>query len=100
MESIVDTPSDQRTGWLRAPKPELWSEALSEILRLTETEKLEMRQRAKKRARDLFGMEAMAKRIEESLNEAVAMGKVRSRFTFWMTVLFVFLGLLFALVLV
>ncbi|KAE9394727.1 mannosyltransferase [Gymnopus androsaceus JB14] len=100
VESIVDMPPEERTGWLRAPKPELWSEALGEIVQLSEEERLRMRQRAKKRARDLFGMEAMAKGIEESLKEAVAMGKVRSRFTFWLTVLFVFFGLLLALVLV
>ncbi|KAF9071839.1 alpha-1,3-mannosyltransferase ALG2 [Rhodocollybia butyracea] len=98
VESIIDQPPEERTGWLRTPTPELWTEALGEIVQLSEHERSQMRQRAKQRARDLFGMEAMAKGIEEALKEAVAMGKVRSRFLFWLAILFVLLGLLLALV--
>ena len=70
------------TGWLRTPKPELWAEALGEIVHLSDEARSEMRLRAKKRARDLFGMEATARGIEDALNEAVAIGKVQSRFMF------------------
>ncbi|KAJ3887525.1 alpha-1,3-mannosyltransferase ALG2 [Lentinula edodes] len=65
VESIVDKPVDERTGWLRE-------------------ERIKMRVRAKKRAREPFGMGAMARGIEGALKEAVGMGKVHSRLMFWL----------------
>ncbi|KAF5389986.1 hypothetical protein D9757_003742 [Collybiopsis confluens] len=97
VESIVDQPSDQRTGWLRPPNPDLWAEALGEIVHLSDAERLQIRARARERANGLFGMDAMASRIEDALNEAVAMGKVPSRFIFWTTVSLTFFILLLAL---
>ncbi|KAJ7445826.1 mannosyltransferase [Mycena galericulata] len=57
-ESTVVAPAEERTGWLCAPDGDLWAEALTEI----------------ERARSVFGMDAMAARLEEALREAVAMG--------------------------
>ncbi|KAJ3996048.1 alpha-1,3-mannosyltransferase ALG2 [Lentinula boryana] len=97
VESIVDEPAEKRTGWLRAPNPEIWTEALRQIVDLGEEERSKMRERAKKRAREMFGMEAMASGIENALKKAVDMGKVQSRFTFWLGVLVAIMCLLFAL---
>lgn len=60
---------------------------------MTQDEKLAMSARARVRAKDIFGMEAMAKRLEVVLEGAVAMGPVPT--PFWMTVLAI-LGLLLA----
>ncbi|KAF8826052.1 hypothetical protein HHX47_DHR6000727 [Lentinula edodes] len=98
VESIVDKPVDERTGWLRAPDPEIWAEALREIVGMGEEDRVKMRVRAKKRARELFGMEAMARGIEDALKEAVGMGKVRSRLTFWLLVTLGIVGVVLALI--
>ncbi|KAJ3927417.1 MAG: alpha-1,3-mannosyltransferase ALG2 [Lentinula lateritia] len=97
VESIVDKPADERTGWLRAPDPEIWTEALREIVGMGYEERVQMRVRAKKRARELFGMEAMARGIEDALKEAVSMEKVRSRLMFWLLVTLGIVGLVLAL---
>ncbi|KAJ3711637.1 glycosyltransferase family 4 protein [Lentinula guzmanii] len=97
VESIVDEPAEERTGWLRAPNPEIWTEALRQIVDLGEEERSKMRERAKKRAREMFGMEAMASGIENALKEAVDMGQVQSRVTLWLVVLVAIMCLLFAL---
>lgn len=67
----------ERTGWLRPPEPEKWAEALEEIVGLSEEERRKLGERAKKRARELFGMEAMATGLEEALQAVVEMGPVR-----------------------
>ncbi len=74
VESVVDDPPEVRTGWLRAPEVELWAEALKEINALTEDERAALSSRAKDRARTKFGMDAMAKDIDQALHEAVDMG--------------------------
>lgn len=76
VESIVDQPADERTGWLRAPDPEIWAAVLREILTMTDTERAALGERSKKRARTLFGMDAMAAGLEVALKDAVAMGDV------------------------
>ncbi|KAG1819808.1 glycosyltransferase family 4 protein [Suillus subaureus] len=82
-ESIVDQPPDQRTGWLYRPQPSVWAQALKEICNLSETDRKALSQRAQDRARTMFGMEAMAKSLEEVLEEAVSMGPV-SRTGMWL----------------
>lgn len=74
-ESVVDK-DGERTGWLRTPDAEVWAETLVQIVNLSAEERIAMSERAKKRARDLFGMEAMATGIEEALKQAVAMGPI------------------------
>ncbi|KII89397.1 glycosyltransferase family 4 protein [Plicaturopsis crispa FD-325 SS-3] len=76
-ESIVDV-EGERTGWLRAPDAALWAEALAEIVALSAEERAALAARSRDRARNLFGMEAMAKGLDGALREAVAMGPVRA----------------------
>ncbi|KAF7972970.1 hypothetical protein HWV62_10643 [Athelia sp. TMB] len=75
-ESVVDKPNKDKTGWLRAPDAQLWAEALGEIVGLTDGERRAMSARAKTRAVEKFGMNAMARGMEVALEEAVAMGPV------------------------
>jgi alpha-1,3/alpha-1,6-mannosyltransferase len=95
-ESIVDQPAEQRTGLLCSPEPSVWAEALEEICNLSDTDRKALSQRARDRAQRLFGMEAMAKSLEEVLQEAASMGPV-SRTRMWLVVL-ACLGLLAALI--
>ncbi|KAG6844882.1 hypothetical protein H0H87_002717 [Tephrocybe sp. NHM501043] len=92
-ESVLDGPPEQRTGWLRTPDPEVWADALLEIVLLSTSERRSMADRAKARARDLFSMDAMGREIERALNEAVGMGDVpRLAWNAWM----MFFGFLLA----
>jgi len=100
-ESILVKPKEGRTGWLVEPAVDLWTEALEEIVGLKEAERTAMAERARKRARGLFGMEAMARGIEVALKEAHGMGKVQESWIglvhpgVWIVVLIaVFLGIL------
>ncbi|KAJ7197270.1 mannosyltransferase [Mycena pura] len=94
-ESIVNEPAAERTGWLCPPDPELWADALAEIVSMTPAERLAISRRAKERARLLFGMDAMASRIEHALRAAVALGTPDSRVIWWIMVLgFIIVSLL------
>ncbi|THH30810.1 hypothetical protein EUX98_g3373 [Antrodiella citrinella] len=81
-ESVVDpdfepTPGEEkreRTGWLRKPDPTIWATALREIIALSPSDRRELSLRASKRAKEKFGMEAMARDLEVSLSQAVQMG--------------------------
>ncbi|KAJ7168065.1 mannosyltransferase [Mycena crocata] len=73
-ESTVIEPPGERTGWLSAPDADLWADALLEIVSMTPAERAALSQRAKERARSVFGMDAMASRLEEALQQAVAVG--------------------------
>ncbi|KAJ6547195.1 mannosyltransferase [Mycena capillaripes] len=73
-ESTVTEPPEERTGWLCAPVADLWADALTEIVCLSPAERAALSQRAKDRARLVFGMEAMATRLQDALEQAVAMG--------------------------
>lgn len=88
-ESVVDADGG-RTGWLRKPDPEVWAETLVDIVQMSTEDRAALSQRAKVRARDMFGMEAMASGIEKALEDAVAMGPLSTttaRFIFTMIVL-------------
>ncbi len=75
VESVVDGPADQRTGWLRAPQADLWAEVVKEIDSLGEADRNAISKRAKERARRVFSMSAMALSIEEALKRAISMGE-------------------------
>ena len=92
-ESVVDAPPSEKTGWLRNPQPEVWAEALREIVGLTGEEREALSERARKRAREKFGMDAMARDMEVALKETVAMGPVPTPVAFW-AVVALFFGLL------
>jgi alpha-1,3/alpha-1,6-mannosyltransferase len=83
-ESTVSEPPAERTGWLCAPDADLWADALVEIVRMSPTERAALKQRAKERARLVFGMEAMASRLDDALQQAVAMGPPDSGRVWWL----------------
>lgn len=86
-ESILVHPPSERTGWLRTPDPEVWANALVEIIALGSEQRRALGDRAKDRARTLFGMEAMADGIEAALQEAAKMGEVESSAGVWLVML-------------
>ncbi|OSD02100.1 glycosyltransferase family 4 protein [Trametes coccinea BRFM310] len=77
-ESVIDQPVTERTGWLRRPDPEVWADALVEIVSMDEVERQKLAERARRRAREKFGMDAMARDLEDALQQTVAMGPVRT----------------------
>ncbi|PPR06229.1 hypothetical protein CVT24_000620 [Panaeolus cyanescens] len=86
---------EDRTGWLREPRAEVWVDVMLEIVNLTATRRGEVGDKAKVRARELFGMDAMAGGIERALREAVEMGSVQGNE--WIgTVLIMLFGFLLA----
>lgn len=95
-ESIIDPefsgkPGEVRTGWLRPPEANAWSAAILEILQLSARERVSLGQRARQRAVATFSLDAMAKSIEEALQEAVKSGEVEGQLLYWCkTILSVF----------
>ncbi|KAI0699672.1 alpha-1,3-mannosyltransferase ALG2 [Cytidiella melzeri] len=85
-ESVVDS-DEGRTGWLREPDPDLWADTLLTVVRMSEGERKALSERAKQRARDSFGMEAMANGIAGALLRAVEMGPVTIPFAVWSVLL-------------
>ncbi|KAF5318021.1 hypothetical protein D9619_012232 [Psilocybe cf. subviscida] len=75
-ESVVASPPAARTGWLEKPDGATWARALLEIVSLSPIERVQISERAKARARTLFGMDAMARDLDGALQKAVSMGKV------------------------
>ncbi|KAI0668376.1 alpha-1,3-mannosyltransferase ALG2 [Trametes maxima] len=75
-ESVVDNPPGQRTGWLQRPGPGVWADALIEILGLSPAQRKALAERAKRRAKEQFGMEVMARELEYALEETVSLGRV------------------------
>ncbi len=72
-ESVLASPEYERTGWLCRPDAGVWAGALLEIIALSKEEREALSERARSRAKALFGMESMARGIEEALQEASAM---------------------------
>jgi alpha-1,3/alpha-1,6-mannosyltransferase len=91
MESVLDNPPEERTGWLRSPDSDVWADALCEVISMSEGERDALSRRARERARAMFGMEAMAHGLEDVLLEAVGMGRVEYRIQMWWVMLFGFL---------
>jgi alpha-1,3/alpha-1,6-mannosyltransferase len=82
-ESVVNDPPHARTGWLRAPEPASWASALLEIADLSPDERSALAGRARARAREHFGMEAMGRKLESALVEAAKMGRVPVPAVLW-----------------
>jgi alpha-1,3/alpha-1,6-mannosyltransferase len=76
MESIIDDPPTARTGWLRELEAPVWAVVLDEIAGLAASKRSAMADRARAQAREHFGMEAMALKLERALVEAAEMGLV------------------------
>jgi alpha-1,3/alpha-1,6-mannosyltransferase len=75
-ESVVDA-EDDRTGWLRPPQPDLWAKVLESVVAMSAKERSELIERCKRRAREYFGMEAMAESLQDALLKSVALGPVQ-----------------------
>ena len=75
VESVVDEPRDARTGWLRPPEIDQWTQAMKQIDAMSAEERVQLSVRAKDRARSLFSMDAMAKDLESVLRDAINMGR-------------------------
>ena len=88
-ESVIDDPPHLRTGWLRAPDAASWAAALLEIAELSPDERSALAGRARARAREHFGMEAMGRKLESALVEAVKMGRVPVPAAMWFSSFFV-----------
>ncbi|KZV68102.1 glycosyltransferase family 4 protein [Peniophora sp. CONT] len=73
-ESILSSPASERTGWLRAPEEEKWAEAMAECIGMSTEERTGMAVRGRRRAKELFGMDAMAISLESALRDAAARG--------------------------
>ncbi|KAJ8468837.1 hypothetical protein ONZ45_g17100 [Pleurotus djamor] len=82
-ESVLASSDSERTGWLCPPDTNIWAETLMTIVSLPQAEREALSNRAKLRAKTLFGMEAMSKGIESALKEAVEMGPI-STAPFWL----------------
>jgi len=77
MESIID--GDERTGWLRKPDEEEWADVIAEVVQMSKEERDKIADRAQRRVRVSFTMEAMSKQFESILVEAVGMGPLQHR---------------------
>ncbi|KAJ6500372.1 mannosyltransferase [Mycena sanguinolenta] len=86
-ESIVSAPAAERTGWLCAPDADLWADALTEIVHMNPEERAALSRRAKERARLVFGMEAMASRLNEALQQAMEMSPPDSGRVWWLMII-------------
>lgn len=77
-ESIIANPPDQRTGWLVQPDPDEWARTLETVVDLSDSERHKVADRARLRARQFFGMDAMAEGLQQALQDAVKLGPVKS----------------------
>ena len=50
IESIVNSPEDKFTGWLKTPDADVWADALTEILDLSPEDREALGRRARRRA--------------------------------------------------
>ena len=85
-ESVVDTPHNEKTGWLRTPDPAIWANTLLEVVRLPADERRRLAENARRRAKARCGMEAMARDMENALLETVALGPVSTPVLLWAVV--------------
>ena len=67
---------DERTGYLMNPDPEAFASAILRIIYLSPQARKAVSERAKKRAKELFSLDAMSNGVEEALMEALRMGGV------------------------
>ncbi|VDB84543.1 unnamed protein product [Peniophora sp. CBMAI 1063] len=90
-ESVVASPTSERTGWLRAAEPGEWAEALEECVDLSVEERAGFAKRGRARAKELFGMDAMAVSLETAVQDAAARGPLERSWELfaWMLVPFV-----------
>jgi alpha-1,3/alpha-1,6-mannosyltransferase len=83
-ENVIDDPPAARTGWLRVPEAPVWAAALLEIAELATSERVALADRARTRAREHLGVEAMALKLERALVEAADMGQISAPAVLWL----------------
>jgi len=67
MESVVDSPDEERTGWLRPADADEWAEVIFQVVRLPAAERKALAERAKERVRVNFTMEIMSEQFDLAL---------------------------------
>ncbi|KAG8891442.1 Alpha-1,3-mannosyltransferase-like protein, partial [Tulasnella sp. 403] len=87
----------QGTAWLRDPNPEEWERALEEVLKLSESERQALSDRAKERAKQKFSMEEMCKGFERALVQAIDMGPATEHVISWKATRIFLISFIFAL---
>ncbi|KAF5374872.1 hypothetical protein D9758_000100 [Tetrapyrgos nigripes] len=65
---------DGAVGWLKPAESDIWASALYEIVNLSENDRARIAERAKARAKRMFGMDVMARGVEGALKDAVSRG--------------------------
>jgi len=76
-ETIIDDGIDSKTttGLLRSPSIEVWSQAIKDLLSLSENRSIEIGQMGQKRAKELFSRERLGKEMEKICKDAAELGK-------------------------
>ncbi|KAL1744837.1 glycosyltransferase family 4 protein [Schizophyllum fasciatum] len=93
----TETVVEGATGWLRPGDAAVWAGVLGEMARMDGAARARMAEAARARVEALFGMEAMARGVEDALREAVAMGELRaSSAATWLMVAWMLLGFVLA----
>ncbi|KAL1679012.1 glycosyltransferase family 4 protein [Schizophyllum commune] len=97
-ETVVDVAHGEgATGWLRPGDAAVWASVLGEMARMGPAERARMAEAARARVEALFGMDAMAKGVEDALLEAVGMGELQaSSAATWLMILWMLLGFVIA----
>ena len=70
----VETIVDSETGWLRDPDDvQAWKEVMAKALSMSEAEVAQVGDKGRTRVRKLFGREEMAKNLDGTVDEIMAM---------------------------
>ncbi|KAL4254395.1 Alpha-1,3/1,6-mannosyltransferase ALG2 [Abortiporus biennis] len=96
-ESVLNNEGDQYTGgtgWLRPPDSKQWAEALYAVTKLSEDDRKSLAAKAQSRAKENFGMDAMASGLERAMIKAVSMGPVDVTNQIWGTLFMIFVALM------
>ncbi|KZT50013.1 glycosyltransferase family 4 protein [Calocera cornea HHB12733] len=67
MESVVDEPDAERTGWLRPAEAEEWADVINQVVKLPAADRKAIAERSKERVRINFTMEIMSEQFELAL---------------------------------
>ncbi|KZO92393.1 glycosyltransferase family 4 protein [Calocera viscosa TUFC12733] len=87
MESVVDEPEAERTGWLRPADAAEWAEVINQVVRLPAGERKALAERAKERVRINFTMEIMSEQFELALWSVWEIGAMDHRLRDALTIL-------------
>lgn len=74
----LETILDPETGRLRRPTPEIWAEALGELVSLTSDDRRKLGDAARRRVNDVFTLKKLGEEMEGSCREAIRLGDVHT----------------------